>query len=70
VEIVRAGDEDVERFAVKVGNDTDKFRRSRYTILRCSIASRANLSENTIKILRSIFANVEFRPLEEFEALD
>ncbi|MCP4397866.1 MAG: hypothetical protein GY801_11290 [bacterium] len=55
VEIVQAGDEDVERFAVQVGNDTDDFRQSRYREMSCTIVPDCGLSENTLRILQSTF---------------
>ena len=55
VEIVQATDEDVERFVVQVGNDTDEFRRSRYKEISCKIAPDCRLSENTLRILKSTF---------------
>jgi hypothetical protein len=59
VEITRATDEDVERFAVQVGNDTDKVRQRRYKKMRCVIAPNCQLSENTLRISRSRFGRVE-----------
>lgn len=55
VSIIQASDEEVERFAVQVGNDTDPFRKPRYKEMRCSIASGCELSENTKRILRQMF---------------
>ena len=55
VEIIRASDEAVERFAVQVGNDTDPFRRSRYQGMTCKIRQSAGLSANSIRILRQTF---------------
>ncbi|MCP4399210.1 MAG: hypothetical protein GY801_18150 [bacterium] len=55
VEIVQVSDEEVERFAVQVGNDTDDFRRSRYREMSCKIAPDCGLSENTLRILKSTF---------------
>ncbi|MBM3239024.1 hypothetical protein FJZ31_22250 [Candidatus Poribacteria bacterium] len=60
VEVRQATDEQVERFAVQVGNDTDEFRRPRYNKMRCVVASVCHLSENTIRILRSRFGEVIF----------
>lgn len=57
VEIVQATDEEVERFAVQVGNDTDSFRKPRYEEMHCII--KCELSENTLRILESIFGQVE-----------
>lgn len=59
VEIVRATDEEVERFAVQVGNDTDPYRQQRYKRVSCFIGSKCELSENTLRILRSRFGRVE-----------
>jgi len=58
VEIVQASDEEVERFAVQVGNDTDPLRRSRYKWMHCVVGPDCHLSENTLRILGSIFAEV------------
>ena len=55
VEIVQATDEDVERFAVQVGNDTDEFRQPRYKEMSCTIGPDCRLSENTLRILKSTF---------------
>ncbi len=59
VEIIQATDEDVERFAVQVGNDTDPIRDARYPQMRCLIAPQCRLSENTLRILQSTFGQVE-----------
>jgi RNase P subunit RPR2 len=59
IEIVQATDEEVERFAVQVGNDTDALRR-RYKKMRCVVAPRCRLAENTLRILRSLFRKVEY----------
>ena len=59
VEIVRASDYEVERFCVQVGNDTDPFRRERYRQMRCLVAPGCRLSENTLRILGSMFGQVE-----------
>ena len=59
VEIGRVGDEDVERFAVKVGNDTDPVRTPRYKQIRCVVSAESKLSENTIRILQRMFGSVE-----------
>lgn len=56
VEIVQAADEEVERFAVQVGNDTDEDRCHRYKEMICEI--NCQLSANTIRILQSIFGDV------------
>ncbi|MDM8540461.1 hypothetical protein QUF90_05180 [Desulfococcaceae bacterium HSG9] len=58
VEIIRAGDEDVERFAVQVGNDNDSVRRPLYKKMRCTVASDCELTENTLRVLRNMFGKV------------
>ena len=58
VEIGQASDEDVERFAVQVGNDTDPFRRPRYKQMQCVVGPTCRLSENTLRILERIFGEV------------
>jgi hypothetical protein len=59
VEIVQASDEEVERFAVQVGNDTDPHRKPRYQQMRCTIGPNCQLSENTRRILEHTFGRVE-----------
>jgi hypothetical protein len=58
VELIQATDEEIERFAVQVGNDTDPFRKSRYEKMRCLIGPACQLSENTRRILRRMFGKV------------
>jgi hypothetical protein len=58
VYINQASDEEVERFAVQIGNDTDEWRRRTYAQMRCLVATEAHLSENTLRILRRTFAAV------------
>jgi hypothetical protein len=60
VEIARATDEDVERFAVQVGNDTDPVREPYYRTMTCIILSECELSQNTIRILQKTFGQVEY----------
>ncbi len=59
VEIVHATDEDVERFAVQVGNDTDLLRKPRYAEMSCVVRATCGLSENTLRVLESTFGRVE-----------
>jgi hypothetical protein len=59
VEIVRATDKDVERFAMQAGNDTDPFRKPRYPYMRCSLAPNCHLAENTLRVLESLFGKVD-----------
>ncbi len=61
VEIIRATDEDVERFAVQVGNDNDLMRRPLYKKMRCTVASDCKLSENTLRVLRNMFGKPKIR---------
>lgn len=58
VEIVQASDEEVERFAVLVGNDTDPVREPRYRGMICKIGPECQLSKNTMRILEHTFGEV------------
>lgn len=58
VEIIQASDEEVERFAVQVGNDTDEWRRSHYAEIECVISPSCALTANTERILQSILGKV------------
>ena len=58
VEISWATDEEVEHFAVQVGNDTDPVRQPRYQKIPCLVSADCNLSENTLRILRRTFGRV------------
>ncbi len=55
VEIIQAADEEVERFAVQVGNNTDPVQKAAYPRMSCSIAADCNLSENNRRILARLF---------------
>lgn len=61
VEIVQATDEDVERFAVQIGNDTNELRRPFYKTMSCVVTSNCELSENSMRILRRTFGDVKIR---------
>jgi hypothetical protein len=58
VEIIQATDEEVERFAVQVGNDTDEVRQPRYKEMCCTVSPACTLSENTMRILKRTFGQV------------
>ena len=58
VRIIHATDEEVERFAVQVGNDTNPVRQARYRQMRCRVEPDCLLSENTLRILRNTFGRV------------
>lgn len=62
VAIAQATDEEVERFAVQVGNDTDTTRQGRYRHMRCVVSDGSNLSQNSLKILNRTFGSVEIIP--------
>jgi hypothetical protein len=59
VEVIQATDEDVERFVVQVGNDTDVLRQTRYPQIQCLIGPACRLSENSLRILERTFGRVE-----------
>jgi hypothetical protein len=58
VEIVAATDEEVERFLIQVGNDTDEWRVPRYKRMTCTVAPQCTLTENTLRILRRTLGRV------------
>jgi hypothetical protein len=60
VEIIQANDEAVERFAVQVGNDLDPVRKPLYAEMPCLVRADCHLSENTLRVLDSIFGEVKF----------
>lgn len=63
VHIVQATDEDVERFAVQIGNDTEPVRKLKYKQLYCTVSADCNLSENTLRILKRMFGQIEIKKL-------
>ncbi len=60
VEIIQATDEEVERFAVQVGNDTDFFRQPKYSNMYCQISSNCEISDSSIRILNRMFERVDY----------
>ena len=58
VKIIQAADEDVERFAMQIGNDTDRLRQSHYKKMQCMISRDCRLSINTMRILQRMFGEV------------
>jgi hypothetical protein len=60
VEIVQATDEEVERFAVSLGNDTDKIRRACYQGMDYTISPSCELSTNTLRVLQYTFRAEEY----------
>ena len=58
VEILQATDEDVERFAMQVGNDTDPVRQASYQKMTCTLYPNVDLSENTLRILARTFGTL------------
>jgi hypothetical protein len=63
VYIIQATDEEVERFVVQVGNDTDPTRKSIYKQARCLVSPLCHLSENSLRILRRMFGPVMMKEL-------
>ncbi|MCP4369713.1 MAG: hypothetical protein GY797_16610 [Deltaproteobacteria bacterium] len=59
VRIIQATDEDVERFAVQLGNNTDHSQRVDYKDINCEIMSSCRLSRNTLRILQKTFRQVK-----------
>lgn len=59
VEIIKATDAEVELFAVQVGNDKDRKRKSRYKKMVCTVDTACVLSENTRRILEKMFGRID-----------
>ena len=59
--IVEATDEEVELFAVQVGNELNRNPRSQYKKMKCTVQPTCRLMENTLRILDKIFGGVEWR---------
>jgi hypothetical protein len=59
VSILQATDEEVERFAVLVGNDTDEYRKHGYSQMPVIVSPTCHLSENTLRVLRHTFSQIE-----------
>jgi HEAT repeat protein len=58
VEIVKASDDDVERFCLQVENDKDNFRNRGYRKMLCLVSPQCHLIENTMRILSLTFGEV------------
>ncbi len=63
IEIIKASEEEIERFAMRIGNDTDSWRNSRYNTMPCSVAPDFQLSKNAARMLESLF-RVEEQPTD------
>lgn len=59
VRILHATDEEIERFVIQVGNDTDVVRKSKQKAIRCLIASDCGISENSVRVLKHILGQIE-----------
>lgn len=59
VEVIQSTEEQVERFAMQVANDTDPSRRPRYRGMVCRVSADCGLPENTVRILASLSDRVE-----------
>lgn len=59
MEIIQATDEDVERFAIQVGNDTDSSRQGNYAKMPYTLNKDCQLSENTKRVLDSMFGVID-----------
>ncbi len=53
--IKQASDEDIERFVVQVGNDTDPARCNSYNTIPYSVSPVCHLSQNTHRLLARMF---------------
>lgn len=58
VEIIQASEEDIERFVVQIGNDTDPQRQGHYKNMPCFISPEHPLPDNSRRLLERTFAEV------------
>lgn len=65
VEVLDASDEDVERFCVQVGNDTDPGRREKYRKMHVLVNRNCGLSDNTMRIMKNLFGTVMLKSGQE-----
>lgn len=61
VEIIKASDEEIERFCIQIGNDGDFYRKKKYKDIICVVSRNCNLQVETLNMLRSLFKEVVFR---------
>lgn len=59
VEIIQASDEQVERFAMQLGNDPSREHKAARKQIACTIFSTCHLSENSLRILQATFGQIE-----------
>jgi hypothetical protein len=60
VEIARARDFDVERFAIAVSGDMDEVRYPRYRGMPCAVSRDCHISEPVRRVLQGVFREVRF----------
>ncbi|MEM7346905.1 MAG: hypothetical protein AAF485_21915 [Chloroflexota bacterium] len=60
VRIEQATEEEIERFVVQIGNDTDPERQGRYAQMKCQVSDECDLSENSQRLLQRTFGQVTF----------
>ncbi len=61
VELLKASDEEVERFCIQIGNDRDLYRKKRYKNIICTISRNCNLQVETLNMVPSLFKEVIFK---------
>lgn len=62
VELIRAAEVEVEKFAVQVANNTDPQQKAAYRRMICQIGPECHLSPNTLKLLGRLFGRVSLAP--------
>jgi hypothetical protein len=58
VELIRASEVEVEKFAVQVANNTDSQQKVTYRRMACQVGPDCRLSPNTLKLLSRLFGKV------------
>ena len=61
IHIIQASDQDIERFVIQIGNDSDKHQQKKRYSQACFISPSCQLSANTMHILKSMFGEVEVK---------
>jgi hypothetical protein len=59
IEIIQATDEEIERFTMRMGNDTDPVRKPQLGQIPYTIGPECHPSNNTLRILDKMFGQIE-----------
>lgn len=68
IEIIRATDDDVNRFTAQISGDDDRWRGQRYPQMVCVVSPECRLTESTLLKLRQMFGEVKISTVERVGA--